>query len=356
MNVLHISRTMGQGGAEKIVFQLCKDNKGFTQAVASCGGIYVNQLEEIGVRHFQIKDIERKNLLLILNTLFRLNAIVKKNNINLIHTHHRMAAFYTRLIQMLNPNVKHVYTAHNVFYGRVILTRFALKKAKVVAVGDGVKNNLKTEYGIANKDIHVIYNAINLENIEQEPNTVIQNLNSKKKYVIGSIGRLSEQKGMDIFIKAIEKVHMRIPELRAVIVGDGELRYELEKYIKKLNLENVLFMLGYQKNVLSIIKQMKFVVLPSRWEGLPLTPIETFSQGKTIIATNIPGNNEVIDDNRTGLLFKLDDTDELAEKIIFLYANTAYREKLEENAKNEFIKKYDYNKFIQHYASIYKGK
>ena len=47
------------------------------------------------------------------------------------------------------------------------MMRFALKKASVVAVGDGVKNNLKIEYKIANKDIHVIYNAINLENIEQ---------------------------------------------------------------------------------------------------------------------------------------------------------------------------------------------
>ena len=130
MNVLHISRTMGQGGAEKIVFQLCKDNKGFTQAVASCGGIYVNQLEEIGVRHFLIEDIERKNLLLILNTLFRLNAIVKKNSINLIHTHHRMAAFYARLIQMLNPNVKHVYTAHNVFLWTGNNDAFCLKESK----------------------------------------------------------------------------------------------------------------------------------------------------------------------------------------------------------------------------------
>ena len=69
MNVLHISRTMGQGGAEKIVFQLCRDNNSVTQFVASCGGIYVSQLEKIGVKHFQIGDIDKKNPLLILRTL-----------------------------------------------------------------------------------------------------------------------------------------------------------------------------------------------------------------------------------------------------------------------------------------------
>lgn len=354
MRILHIARTMGQGGAEKIVFQLCKDNDGFVQAVASCGGFYVDRLEAIGVEHFQIGDIDKKGPLFILKTLTDLIMIVKKNKIDLIHTHHRMAALYARLIQLSDPNVVHVYTAHNIFHGRVLLMRFALSKARIVAVGDGVKRNLIEEYGISDKDIHVIYNAIDIKDICQETNATVQKLNASGFFLIGSIGRLCEQKGMDIFIKAVAKAHAAIPGLRAVIVGDGEQRDRIARYIKSLDMQDVIFMLGYQKNVLGIIRQLKFIVSSSRWEGFPLTPIETFSQGKTIIATDISGNNEVISNGRTGLLFKLDDADGLAEKIQMLYIDRGYRERLEDNAKKEFAKKYDYSRFIKHYADIYK--
>lgn len=353
MNVLHISRTMGQGGAEKIVFQLCRDNNSVTQFVASCGGIYVSQLEKIGVKHFQIGDIDNKNPLLILRTLITLNAIIKKNSIDIMHTHHRMAAFYARLIQILNPKLMHVYTAHNIFYGRAMLMRFALKKAQIVAVGDGVRDNLSAEYGISDEKIHVIYNAIDTKHAGQETNPIVQKLNDKGQFVIGSIGRLSEQKGMDIFVKAVAKAHTAIPKLRAVIIGDGELKHKIEDCIRDLNMQDIVFMLGYQANVLEIIGQLQFVVLASRWEGLPLTPIETFSQGKTIIATDISGNNEVISHNRTGLLFRLDDAGELADKIELLYKNMELKERLECNAKNEFAGKYDYGKFIERYAGIY---
>ena len=111
---------------------------------------------------------------------------------------------------------------------------------------------------------------------------------------------------------------------------------------------------SYQANVLEIIGQLQFVVLASRWEGLPLTPIETFSQGKTIIATDISGNNEVISHNRTGLLFRLDDAGELADKIELLYKNMELKERLECNARNEFAEKYDYGKFLEHYTEIYR--
>lgn len=61
MKILHISRTMGQGGAEKIVYQLCKDNNANVQCVISCGGGYVEDLIELGVKHFWMPDMDKKS-------------------------------------------------------------------------------------------------------------------------------------------------------------------------------------------------------------------------------------------------------------------------------------------------------
>ena len=72
MNILHISRTMGQGGAEKVVFQICKDSNKYKMFVASTGGFYENDLKKYGIKHYRIPDIARKNPLVLLKTFLRL--------------------------------------------------------------------------------------------------------------------------------------------------------------------------------------------------------------------------------------------------------------------------------------------
>ena len=351
MRVLHVSRTMGQGGAEKIVYQLCRDNEECEQVVISCGGAYVEELKKIGVRHYMIPDIDRKNPLLMVKCLFALLNVVIKEHIDVIHTHHRMAAFYGRFVSSIT-GAKCVYTAHNVFLNKRQLMRFSLKKSCIVAVGDGVKQNLIDFYGIPEKRINVIYNSVKVEKTG-EGNDLLSEKKALGKYLIGSIGRLTEQKGMNIFIRAIKEVVKNHPNAIGVIIGDGEDREQLEKLTIEFALsDNVLF-LGYQKNVLDIIGQLDFVVLSSRWEGFPLTPIETFSQGKTIIVSDISGNNEIVANGENGIIFKLDDVCDLAAKMENLIEDGAFLKELEKGALNTYQKKYDYEKFKDGYQNLY---
>lgn len=353
MKILHISRSMGQGGAQKIVYQLCSGNNDIPQCVASAGGAYVDELKEQKIPHYLIPDIDGKNPFIILKTIKTLWSIVKKEKVDIIHTHHRMAAFYARIIMLLNPRLKHIYTAHNVFYGKRLLMRFALKNSRVVAVGDGVFRNLRDEYNIDKKRITVIYNAIDSKEIHHTKLSEIEELKKKGMYVIGGIGRLSKQKGFDILIKATALLKEPFPNLMVVIVGDGEDRPILEALVEKMNLKNSVLFLGYQSDVLDIISQLEFVVLPSRWEGLPLTPIEAFSQSRTIIVSNIPGNNEVVTDNKNGLLFKVDDYRQLADKMAYLISNKEIKDKLSQRAAETYRSKYDYRVFLNGYRKVY---
>lgn len=353
LKILHISRSMGQGGAQKVVYQLCMDNGDAKQYVASTGGEYVDELVDAGIAHYIIPDIDKKNPFMIVKTYFILLKIIRNEKIDIIHTHHRMAALYARLIQLTNHHVQHLYTAHNVLRDKKLLMRFALKNAKIVAVGEGVKNNLVGAYNISEKNITTIYNAVKPNKTECS-NIQLQGLKNDGYFIVGSIGRLVPGKGFDIFIRAIKEVCSSKNCVMAVIIGDGEAKQALVNLSQSIGIYNRVTFLGFQNNILPIINQLDLVVSASRSEGLPLTPIETFSQGKTIIATNISGNNEIIKDGYNGLLFEKDNVSELARKIVLLLSDVGYREQLEQNAKDTYGRQYGYDKFIQQYMEVYR--
>jgi len=99
-NVLFFSRTMGQGGAERVVLQLCKVLRPFVNKIVVCssGGVFVKELNDMNITHYEIIDIERKSPCIFLKNWVRLRRIIKKENITVIHAHHRMAALYTRIL------------------------------------------------------------------------------------------------------------------------------------------------------------------------------------------------------------------------------------------------------------------
>lgn len=343
---------MGQGGAEKVVFQLCKDNKNVTSFIASSGGEYVNDLKK-NVTHIDIPDIDKKNPYLIIKTFVILLLTVKKYRIDIVHSHHRMAAFYSRILQIFYPNLKHVYTAHNVFYGKKNIMRFALSKAFIIACGNTVKLNLVKEYLIPANKIKVIFNSIQRTPIKDIHISCLDNHLYKGDYLIGCIGRFSEQKGIDLFLKAVALCKKKIPYLVGVIIGEGEEKNNLVQLVDSLGIKDNIVFLGFQKEVLSIIVKMKFVVLPSRWEGFPLIPIETFSVGRTIIVSDIPNNLEIVKNNITGLSFKTEDYEDLAQKIIELHNNDNIRINLEKEAFKYYNDHLSYSNFLNEYNKVY---
>ncbi len=230
-NILHISRTMDIGGAERIVYQLATDLKDeFDQVhVASTGGLWEEKLAENGIQHHRILDVDSKQPATVLKILASLSKIIKENEITLVHTHHRMAAFYIRLLQMRHPKLIHVYTAHNVFKDKLPLYKFALGKARTVAVSQAVQENILND--VRSKNSVVIYNGVKMKQSEHTVNEITQCDGIK----IGCIARLSEQKGLPYLIQAMSLVTN--PSVSLFLVGDGELKNDLINQTKELGLE-----------------------------------------------------------------------------------------------------------------------
>ena len=358
MNILHISRTMGQGGAEKIVYQLATGLKGRTRKtyVASSGGCYAGLLEEQGISHYQIADPECKKPWVILKNLFRLCRIVRKESIDIVHTHHRMAAVYAYMLRILNPGIRLVYTAHNVFYDKKILTKKALGHTAVVAVGNSVKENLTDYFHISPEKIVVIHNAVKPETPEKKyRNRVLDKWKEQGFRLLGIIGRLSEQKGIDIFLRVVAELKKKNCKIRGIIIGDGELKGELIREAYELGLENEVLFLGYQEHVSTLITQLDLILMPSRWEGFPLTPLEVFAEKKTIVGSNIGGISEIITDGQNGRLVMKDNVPMFTEAVAELLCDSKLRMKMEDNGYEYYSRNFSYDSFMEEYVRLYEN-
>ena len=346
-NILHISRTMDIGGAERIVYQLATDLKDEFDSVhvASTGGIWESDLAAQGIQHHKILDIDSKNPLTVLKLLYSIHQIIKNNEITIVHTHHRMAAFYIRLLKLFNSKLKHVYTAHNVFKDKLPLYRFALKNAKSVAVGEAVNKNLKEDVGIT--DSRVIYNGVVLKETDDQVDEIISYGGIK----LGCIARLSEQKGLTYLLDAMSL--LTIKDIRLFIVGEGELREELENKVKELNLQDSVIFLGYRKDIVECINSFDFCVLPSVFEGFGLVAIEAFMNSKTLVATDIPGLNEVVT-NKNGVLVPAKDPAALASAIDKLATDATLRQELASQAKKDYENRFSYPMFLENYRALYR--
>lgn len=354
-NILFIVRTMGLGGTENVVLQLCEilSDKVNKIVVCSSGGVHEKKLQEMEIKHYLIPDIASKNPMDMLKSCRSIKSIIDKEQITIVHSHHRMAAFYVELVAPKSA-VK-VANAHNTFTDKKKLTQLAYRNTKVIAVGEMVKKNLAEYFGIPKEQICVIHNAVKPIDGNVVPVEALCQERTKGNVLIGNIGRLSEQKGMTYYIEAAEITARTHPEARFVIVGDGEEKEKLHAQVKAKGIQGKVLFLGYRNDIQNVMSQLDFVVLSSLWEGLPLTPIEAYSVGKTVIGTAVDGTPEIIRDGVDGYLVEPRNPMQLAEKMNELIENPEMRESMGIQAMKRYQDEFSFEKLSERYVAFYEG-
>jgi len=210
------------------------------------------------------------------------------------------------------------------------LKKFIMKKLYPKA--DGVvfqTEEAKSYYTkfIGDKGI-IIPNAINSEFIRKP-------YSGQRKKRIVSAGRFSEQKNFSMLIEAFSKIIVDYPDFELVIYGDGALRNDLEKQIKKNALENKVLIPGYVEGFGDHIFDAALFVLPSNYEGMPNALMEAMALGLPCISTDCPvgGPRYLINNNMNGLLISPGNLNELIEAIEKLLSDDFLRHKIGNNAK-----------------------
>ena len=200
------------------------------------------------------------------------------------------------------------------------MIRFVIGQAKKIIVANEYEKKIFSKLADENK-IEVVRNGINLENMKSS-------IDFKKKYAINHdyflfLGRFHKVKGIDILLEAISliKNHPLMSNVKLVIMGvDFGFEGEMLKMIKELGLDNMIKVIKNppREDVIAAYKESKFLVLPSRWELSPLTPLEGFAFKKPTISTKAHGIPYTLHDRKDSILVETENYNELSDMIIEL--------------------------------------
>lgn len=218
---------------------------------------------------------------------------------------------------------------------RQVLTKiiFPLKTDLEVGVSQNIVDTINSYPGTkwSKRQAHLIHNGILQAWFEPPP---IKKYPGSSRKVIGAIGLLIERKGYQYLIASLPKVLERYPDAELVIAGEGNFRPVLEQQIRDFGLKDKVSLLGRQTDIRSWLGKMDLFVLPSLIEGLPTVVIESMARGVPVVASNIPGNDELVVEGETGWLAKARSVEDLSEAILRAFDNPSQYEKISARAYN----------------------
>jgi len=199
------------------------------------------------------------------------------------------------------------------------VTRYFYQWAdSIIAVSEGVADDLAHVTAIPRQRIQVIYNPIVTNELKAKAQAPLQHpwFQPGEPPVILAVGRLTRQKAFDTLLQSFAQVRQNRPA-RLLILGEGEDRSALEAQVSRLGLDQDVSMPGFVSNPYPYMVQSSLFVLSSRWEGLPTVLVEALYCGAPVISTDCPsGPQEILKGGKYGKLVPVDDVGSLAQAIL----------------------------------------
>jgi len=375
MKILLVITRGDVGGAQTSVLNLAKAfrAKGHEVTVGLNNERFLRQaLQESGIQAKIFKHLKRTynpvdNFLFVMEFLHFIN----KNAFNIIHFNSSNSLFGALGAKVSRAKPKTVFTFRGLSlldgnyqgsaslkgaYGPVFKMLLKCIDQPVFVCQENyraaIKNNLT-------KNGTVIYNGLDPAEItflsaRQARDSLQSQLNTdlEGKLVIGSIGRLADQKNYPFLINMFPKILAMRPDARGVIIGDGPEREKLPKLISELDLANKIFLAGEVEYAYRYMRAFDVFVLPSLYEGFSITLIEALFAGLPILASNVGGNPELLDFSDPQL-FQLHDENDFLTKFDHITRNQSTRKKL--GGRNKALGlKYQSETMAEEYLNIYK--
>lgn len=212
---------------------------------------------------------------------------------------------------------------------------------------------LVASQGVPANRIHVIALAMPMENCRQEWTVAME------RGMILYVGWIQERKGLHVIIKAMPDVLSRIPTARLWVAGDtGDEAYmqRVNQMVAELGIRDKVFILGRKnrQEVEALLRRANVVVVPEQWENMsPLILVEAMCMGKAVLASNVGGIPEFIENGQSGMLAAMCDSGAFAEKIATLLSDEALVERMGRNAAATINNKLDKANIMRDYLSMY---
>lgn len=255
-------------------------------------------------------------------------ALMRRLRPDIVHTHSSKAGVLGRLAAIRTRHRARVHTPHTFSFlfeaefsaakrrlFRTIETTLAKRTGATVAVGSGEARTFEA-YGVVPKDrIRVVRNGIDPRPFESAVPTPRSGIGVPEGAPLALVaGLLHVAKGQDLALRTL--VDPRLANVHLVLAGPGERRAELESMARELGVSERAHFLGHREDVPGLLATCDWLVLPSRWEGLPYIVLEAMAARRPVVATRVDGATELLEGNVGGTLCEVESVDSLAEGMV----------------------------------------
>lgn len=357
MKVLHIINSLNYGGAEKLLLD--------TIPLYISKGIETHVLLLDNQKTSFYKDLEQKHNVTIhthtkkhsiYNPLHILRIRTYIKGYDIVHVHLFPSLYWTALATLfLKYKTKLLVTEHNTENRRrnsllfTILDRYIYKRYdKIIAISDGVKDNLQKHLGNTYKNIEVIHNGIKTKEFkEAKPYSKNALGIPEKATIIIQVASFTAQKDQDTLLKAIallpEHVHL-------LLVGDGPLKEEKTTTTSILKMNHRVHFLGHRTDIPELLKTADISVLSSNYEGFGLAIVEGMAAGNPSLGSDVSGLSQIIGNKE--MTFQKGNHIQLKDRIKKLLDDKNYYTQIQEKNYKRALE-YDISNMIQNYTKVY---
>ena len=369
IRVMYIIWSLEVGGAERVVTSLAKglDRTRFAPRVVCLNqpGALAAELAEAGIP----VEALHKRPGLDLVALWRLVRLMRRERPGVVHTHLWGGNCWGRVAARLARVPVIVATEHSVdtwkrWHHFMIDRWLARLTTHLVAVSNQARDFYEARRVGAGR-WQVIYNGVGLAKFQESSQCGVRNSefgmghsalrtpHSEFVPVVGFIGRLVQAKAPAVFVGAVAEARRRLPSLKALIVGDGPLRQDLEAQVRRLGLEHAVVFTGVRRDVSDLLAGMDALVFSSEREGLSMAMLEAMAAGVPVVATRVGGTPELIEDGVTGLLVESGNPLAVAERIVELLQDPARARAIAETARRCVHERFSLKRMVEQHEAVY---
>ena len=362
------------GGAQKYVFDIATNtprDQFDTTVLLGGSGDLKKKLEDAGVKTILLKNSQRDiNIVREFILGFELISLFRKEKPDIIHLNSSKmgsAALAGRIAGIRNI----IFTAHGWAFNeeRGCFSRIIIKFLhsltiilchKTISVSETTKNQISLPL---RKKISVIKNGLRKIELKdkksareslsikiQQKNQNVASLLSGNPIWIGTISELHANKGLNYAIEAISKINH---DIVFVIIGEGEKRKELEEQIIKLGVSNKVFLIGHINSASTYLNAFNLITLSSITEALPYVLLEAGYAGLPVIASDVGGIHEIIENNKTGILVPARNSEKIRNSIEYLINNPEKAKILGDSLKRKISKDFTQKTMLEKTFALY---
>jgi glycosyltransferase involved in cell wall biosynthesis len=351
INMMVVIHSLAGGGAERVVVNLLKamDRRDFSITLVLFEGYFdYTPPDNVEISILQVPsstNILKQTRGFILK-IFLLARLIRKKKPDIILSLISAANIITILADSLSGMQSKVIVVEqnnpseslkNDRYGSItgpLMKYFYPKAERIIAASEGIKNDLSRNFGLPEAMIDLIYNPVDIEEIELlSREEVTHPWFHENVPILVSVGRLTKQKGYPYLISAFSLVKQTLP-CRLLIIGSGEDKGTLLQAVNELGLSNDIEFLGFQRNPFKYMARSGLFILSSLYEGFGNVIVEAMALGLPVISTDCKsGPSEIIENRKNGVLVPIKDEKALAEAILDVLTNNGLRRYLCEGAR-----------------------